>query len=103
MYPSKPDRQTGLLWFLFSATATISAFTLPVHLWALMNLFDMNRGNFFMKSYFFVVIAAGLYHSFYRIKTIIFDIGFPRAAKITAFLLAFLFITLIIGAALIIF
>ena len=42
----------ALLWFIFSGTATVSAFILPVHLWALLAGFEPDFSSNFNTFYF---------------------------------------------------
>lgn len=76
--PSRPDAKpaklAGLLWGLFSATAFLSAFTLPIHIWALMTDWKMKLDPVFFKFYFAVLFFSALYHGLYRLKTVLKDL-----------------------------
>lgn len=65
---------------MFSATATLSAFIVPVHIWALMNGFAMRTDLLIFKLYFLLLFAVLLYHSFYRLHVICFDLTWIKTA-----------------------
>lgn len=71
---NKPAFLKGFLWFLFSGTAMLSAFILPVHIWALANNYSMKLNPWFFKIYFGVLLFSALYHGLYRTKTILKDL-----------------------------
>ncbi len=74
---SKPAVFKGLLWGMFSATAVVSAFVLPVHIYALLRGMELRPGLFF-EVYLFAVLFCALYHGLYRTKTIFHDLGFGK-------------------------
>ena len=84
--PGKKDSFSGLLWFAFSGTAMFAAVFLPIHLLAI--LFDRKPlinhidANLVTEAYFFILLFATLYHSLYRSKSLIFDLGLTGLAKI---------------------
>lgn len=92
----------ALGWMLFTGTAMLSAFILPIHMWVLAanshcgpdgcGYVWMNLDPWWAKPYFLVLIFAALYHSFYRIRTIAFDLTWVRLSKILAPLLTILLI-----------
>jgi hypothetical protein len=100
----KPDYFKGLLWFTFSGTAMLSAFILPIHIWILMNpqgcgsegceYMWMDLSVWGAELYFFVLIGAALYHSFYRVKTIAFDLTWLKTSKVLEWVLSILFFVL---------
>lgn len=102
--PIKPAYIKGILWFLFSGTAMLSAVILPVHIWALMTGHVpewWTTGAYWpspiiLRVYFIVLSIAALYHGLYRTKTIVFDLGFTKATKPVGILCTILFL---IGAA----
>lgn len=75
----------AFLWFLFSGAATFSAFILPIFLWTQWKGYQGKEipipGG--TEIFLFVTAFCAIYHGLYRTKTIIFDLGFPRAAKIS--------------------
>ena len=79
----KPAFVSGFLWVTFSGTAMLSAFVLPVHIWALQAGYAPKLENFFFLGYFFIVFACALYHGLYRTKTVLFDLGLIRERKST--------------------
>ena len=83
----------GLLWFAFSGTAMLSAFLLPIHIFALAQDFTIQRSHFFARVYIFVIIFCALYHSLYRVQTIIRDLGFEKITKFTGWLLTLIFLS----------
>lgn len=68
----------ALLWFIFSGTATVSAFILPVHLWALLSGYEPNFSSNFNTFYFWALFFCAVYHGLYRLKTILFDVGLTK-------------------------
>jgi hypothetical protein len=76
--PPKPSRISGLLWGLFSGTAMLSAFILPVHIYALMKGYQMNLESWYFKLYFIALFGSALYHGFYRLKTILKDLAITK-------------------------
>ncbi len=90
--PSKLATLKALFWFIFSGTAMLSAFILPVHVWALNDGFSMNLTWWLPRAYFFVLFAAALYHSLYRVKTIAFDLGMVKITKPLGYFLSLLFL-----------
>lgn len=87
-----PSYSKGFLWFLFSGTATVSAFILPIHIYALMSDFTIQRSHFFARAYIFIIIVCALGHSLYRVQTIILDLGFEKTAKYSGWLLTAVFL-----------
>lgn len=79
-------------WMLFTGTATLSAFILPVHIWALISDSHCGSGgcgyvwmkldSWWANLYFFILIFAVLYHSFYRLRTLIFDFTLVKTARV---------------------
>lgn len=88
----KPAFLKGIMWFAFSGTAMLSAFTLPVHIWAMTNNYKIALTGDWHRMYFLVLFAAALYHSIYRIYTIALDIGFMKFQKIIGGILSLLFL-----------
>ena len=83
----------GFLWLFFGAAAMLSAFVLPVHLYALTRGKIFNLSQPFFKLYFLVLFLAALYNGLYRLETIVFDLGllrYHRAIKIMCLLLFFI-------------
>lgn len=70
----KPAKLAGLLWGLFSATAFFAAFTLPIHIFALLTGWKMKLDPAFFKLYFAVLFFSALYHGLYRLKTVLKDL-----------------------------
>src|SRR3989338_10641234 len=88
---SKTAYIKGFLWFAFSGTAMLAAFILPVHIWALTNDFTFQT-TWLARIYFIVLMIAALYHSLYRVKTIVFDLGFGKYQKAVGYVATALFI-----------
>lgn len=81
MQKNYPARAKGLLWGLFSATATYSAFILPAFIFStLKTQSNYTAPIWFLKVYVGVTLFCALYHSLYRVKTITFDLGFNANA-----------------------
>lgn len=95
---NKPAFLKGFLWFAFSGTAMLSAFILPVHLWALSNSRFMNLNTLFFRLYFFVLFIAALYHGLYRTKTILFDIGLIKYQKTIGWVATIIFLFYVLNA-----
>ncbi len=89
---NKPAYLKGFLWFAFSGTAMLSAFILPVHIWALSHGYHMDFPWWPFRLYFTVLMIAALYHSLYRVKTICFDLGFGTHEKAIEAFCALLFL-----------
>lgn len=93
--PHRPAYLKGFLWFIFSGAASLSAFVLPVHLWALIQGYEPKNLFFGMLPigalYFIVVLEAALYHGLYRTKTILFDLGCIRYSRLIDIIAALLF------------
>lgn len=70
-----PAQLKGFLWLLFSGTAMVSAFILPIHFWAMMNGFAL-QNSWKAKIFLIILLFSALYHGLYRTFTILFDIGF---------------------------
>ncbi|MFZ8849954.1 MAG: hypothetical protein ACO2OV_06970 [Thermoproteota archaeon] len=104
----------ALAWLLFAATAFISAIIIPIHIISIEILpslgyrsisyeyFKNIFSNPLFKIYLFILISSGLYHGFYRFKTILEEKS-PKNEKIIdyltftiAFILIFLTLFLII-------
>jgi len=77
----------------------LSAFILPVHIWALLQGKTMNISLIWFKLYFALLFVVGLYHSLYRVKTIVFDLGFTRAYHWVGGLTTILFLAGVAAAA----
>ncbi len=52
-----------------------SAFILPIHFFALLNLRTLNTSHMLFRLYFFVLICAALYHGLYRTYALCSDLG----------------------------
>lgn len=89
---AKPALFKGLLWGMFSATAFVSAFVLPAHIFAWLRGMELREGLFF-EVYLFAVLFCALYHGLYRAKTILHDLGFGKYHV----LIDILFFVLLIG------
>lgn len=90
----------GFLWFTFSGTAMLSAFILPVHIWAhSTGEIIINLTPLFFRFYFFVLIICALYHGLYRTKTILFDLGIAKGQTLINVLLIILFFVFTLAAA----
>jgi succinate dehydrogenase hydrophobic anchor subunit len=104
----------ALAWLSFAATAFISAIFIPIHIISIEILpssgyksigyeyFKNIFSNPLFKIYLFILISSGLYHGFYRFKTILEEKS-PKNEKIIdyltftiAFILIFLTLFLII-------
>ena len=98
MKQPRPAYAKALMWFLFSGTAMLSAFTLPVHFFALYEGIRPRLHFTFLgttlvgRGYIFILIFAGLYHGLYRTKTIAFDLGMVSGQKILGTLLSLIFL-----------
>lgn len=90
----RPAFIKGLLWFTFSGTAMLSAFILPIHIWAIHAGYAMRLDAIWFRLYFVLLFGAMLYHSFYRVKTILFDLTFVKASKVLGGVLLLLFLGL---------
>lgn len=67
---------------VFTGTATLSAFILPVHIALLLRGDRIRLDATWMKVYFFILVFAALYHGFYRVRTIAFDLTWIRVSNI---------------------
>lgn len=96
-HKERPAYSKALMWFLFSGTAMLSAFTLPVHFFALYEgirpriYFTFLGLPFLGRLYALILIICGLYHGLYRTKTIAFDLGMMRLQKILGIVLPLIF------------
>lgn len=97
--PNSPAFLKGFLWFVFSGTAMLSAFILPIHLWAVLSGASMKLNSLLFRGYFFILIIAALYHGLYRTKTILFDLGLGKYEKIIGLLAVIVFLFYIFNAA----
>lgn len=88
----RPAKLKAFLWFTFSATAMLSSFILPIHVWTLAHGYSMNLGWLLSRLYFFILFTSALYHGLYRTKTIAFDIGLLKVEKILGPVLSIIFI-----------
>ena len=94
----RPAFLKGMLWFVFSATAMLSAFILPVHILALQARYEMKLDGFFYPLYFIILFGVMLYHSFYRVKTILFDLTLVKTSKVIGSILMMVYILLMVLA-----
>ncbi len=87
----KPAYAQAVLWGLYSATATLSAFVLPVHFYALFRWKELDTVTQpIFKAYLFIVLFCAFFHGLYRTKTIFHDLGFgkyERAISLAFYLL----------------
>lgn len=97
---NKPLLIKPLLWLTFSGTAMLSAFILPVHVWALMSGNHMKLSWLPARLFFFVLFGAALYHGLYRTKTILFDLGVTRGLKVIGIILSLVFVACLLVFAL---
>ncbi len=92
---NKPAYLKGVLWFLFSGTAMLCAFVLPGFIAALLYTKEMPTAELIhpliTSIYFSVIILAAAYHGLYRVKTIVFDLGFHKIQKAVDVLCILLF------------
>lgn len=95
--PPKLATVKAFLWLIFSGTAMLSAFIFPVHVWALADGLSMDLSWWLPRLYFFVLFAAALYHSLYRVKTIAFDLGMVRIVKPLGVVLSLVFLASILA------
>lgn len=99
----RPALFKALLWGVFSLTAMMAAFILPVHLYALLRNYDLhfmsNVEHPFLKFYLFVVLFCALYHGLYRTKTIFHDLGFGNYERAISYMF-YVLVILGIGLAL---
>ena len=91
----------GALWFLFSGTAMLCAFILPIHFLALSNGYRLRQDLPFIKLYGAILLLAALYHGLYRTATVVFDLGFIKKHHLIEKALVCLFIATGIGMILI--
>jgi len=75
----------AIMWIIFSGTATICAFFLPGYIWTLiigMKYGYMGAPFFSIGILFFLclLLPCALFHSLYRIPTLITDLGFSKTA-----------------------
>lgn len=96
---NSPAFLKGFLWLAFSGTAMLSAFILPIHLWAAFNGSPMKLDSMLFRGYFFILIIAALYHGLYRTKTILFDLGFGKYQKTIGLLAVIVFLFYAFNAA----
>ena len=94
MSSKKPAFVKGFLWFSFSGTAMLSAFILPIHVWAVMTGRWMSLEFWWQKTYLMILVAAALYHSYYRVKTVAFDLTLVKLEKVLEVLLGVMFVGL---------
>lgn len=97
--PNSPAFLKGFLWLAFSAAAMLSAFILPIHLFAVLNGSPMKLDSPLLRSYFFILIIAALYHGLYRAKTILFDLGLEKYQKTIGWLAVIIFLFYAFNAA----
>lgn len=89
----KPAYLKGFLWLLFSGTATLCAVLLPVHIYAILRGGDAKLGNsLYSRAYVFILISCALFHSLYRVNTILVDLGLAKYQKTAGVLLSMLFV-----------
>jgi hypothetical protein len=102
--PDNTEISTALKWGLFSATATICAFILPVFIWHhTQSNFNSAYPAWLISVYIGFIFFCALYHSLYRIKALCEDFcnkGFKL--KIISAIISFLLITGILGILIII-
>ncbi|MEK9132335.1 MAG: hypothetical protein AAB606_01320 [Patescibacteria group bacterium] len=92
-YSIKPAYLKGFLWVAFSGTATLCAILLPVHIFAILMGSDAKLGNnFYGRTYIFILISCALFHSLYRVNTILIDLGLAKYQKTAGVLLSLLFV-----------
>jgi len=87
----------GLKWGLFSGTATYCAFFLPVLFYRILVIkpetSNATMNQFLYFGFIIVTYWCALYHSLYRLKTVVFDLGASKKIqKITDILCDFLLI-----------
>ncbi len=71
----KPAVAQGILWGLFSGTATLTAFLFPIHIIAILSLAPpWDFDNPFEILYFGILYFSVIYHGLYRLKTILKDL-----------------------------
>jgi hypothetical protein len=84
----------NIRWMIFSGTAMLSAFILPIHIWAIMNGYVWDTRSVWIEIYFYILFLSAMYHSFYRVGTVFFDLTLKRTSKIVDAVMAGLFIGL---------
>lgn len=91
---NRPAYLKGFLWFAFSATAMLSAFILPIHIFLFLTpgSIEMRLSNPLLRIYFFILFISALYHGLYRTKTILFDLGFGKYQKMSGAIMTVLFL-----------
>lgn len=102
--PENTEISTALKWGLFSATATICAFILPIFIWQHIQV-NINRTypEPLIVIYFGFIFFCALYHSLYRIKALCEDFGCKGLKlKIINAIITFLLIIGILGILIII-
>lgn len=87
----KPAFLKGLLWFKFSGTATLAAFLLPIHIFAIEKG-HASIANVWFRIYLFILISCALFFSIYRTNAFASDIGFSKYKKIIGAFCAVLFV-----------
>ncbi|KKR07827.1 MAG: hypothetical protein UT55_C0005G0021 [Candidatus Peregrinibacteria bacterium GW2011_GWE2_39_6] len=82
------------MWLLFSSSATLSAVILPAHFLATQQGFTLTPNFWLIKIYLFLLIGTTLFHGFYRLKTLFFDLTLIRTAQIMGWIFSGFFIML---------
>lgn len=95
----KPKVLKVFLWFTFSGTAMLSAFILPIHLWALATGSALKLSWWIARYYFLILTICALYHGLYRTKTILFDLGVTKGLKVIGAVLSIVFVISVIAFA----
>lgn len=90
-FTEKPSKYAGITWFLFAGTATFSAFFLPIFIYMELSPKYMPLPNIPFLIFLSLIVFTALYHSFYRIKTILTDLGLGAYEKIIVIFLSTLF------------
>jgi hypothetical protein len=100
----KTEIFTALMWGLFSATATVCAFILPIFIWHHIHTnFNSAYPAWLISVYMGFIFFCALYHSLYRIKALCEDFGCKGVkSKIISLLISSLLIIGILGILIII-
>lgn len=80
----KPAVLMAISWFIFAGTATFTAIFLPIHIFGLIK--NPTKTPYFINPDFTeifiaILIFSIIFHSLYRLRTILLDFGFPKIAK----------------------